>query len=766
MAKHLVACLVLCLTSHVSADSSIKASAFLRDTKIALGAVVSTHGGDITQGIIKRGNGGRQSSPPTRQQTTTEAAAAAVTQSISSSSTSSRIPMRVAYQGEPGAYSEKSTRELLGDNVIAVGRPNFEACFRAVVGMECDYACLPVENSLGGSIHENYDLMLRYDLTIVAEHEFRVHHCMLVKAGVKKEDIKYAISHPQALAQCDNYLRQLGITPVPSYDTAGSAKMIADAVAAKDGNLGTSTDGGERRKLPRDCTPENTCAIASDLAGRIYGLECLADGIQDDDSNFTRFLLLGRKGITQHLTPNIPAKTSIVFTLPNQSGALYKALACFSLRDIDFSKIESRPTSASLLSFLKFRSQLEGRKAKGNTSLPRFRYCFYLDFLANELDEDAQNAMHHLREQADFCRVLGSYPQKSRLVGPVFDSAEDLKQQNLPMDQISFTHLPSDKEEIKKLRIGIVGFGKYGQFLSKKFVKRHYVSCTDILDKSLDASELGVEYVPAFDMTAFLRDLDVVVLAMPLIELENTVAAFPKEQLRGKLIVEVCALSGHPKIVLLNSLPSDVDILCSTPMFGPGSSESSSSLHTSWDSLPLVYEKVRITDLTRLKAFLSIFEQERCKLVEMKAEQIDASVADAVFVTHLTGRLLERDLLPPTFVASKEYEALLNIADMTATDESFDHFYGLYKYNPNAKHLLNRMRSNLAKVECQLAAKEAYLQAKSEMQDSDRLMLIAEAKMLLQEVAKSSSLKPLESSLLNSTLDKPTTSSQKPKGDS
>lgn len=227
--------------------------------------------------------------------------------------------IRVAYQGEPGAYSEKATRELLGQKVIAVGRKNFEACFRAVASMECDYACLPIENSLGGSIHENYDLMLRYDLTIIGEHEFRVKHCLLAKPGVKREQIKFAISHPQALAQCDNFLRGLGITPVPTYDTAGSAKMIAE--------------GSD--KLPAQCTPDNCAAIASDLAGTTYGLNCLDVGIEDDDTNFTRFLLLARKGVVEYLTKGIPAKTSVVFTLPNTAGALYKAMACFSLRDID-----------------------------------------------------------------------------------------------------------------------------------------------------------------------------------------------------------------------------------------------------------------------------------------------------------------------------------------------------------------------------------------------------------------------------------------------
>ncbi|KAL3912466.1 MAG: hypothetical protein SGARI_001140, partial [Bacillariaceae sp.] len=347
-------------------------------------------------------------------------------------SSSTSLNLRVAYQGCPGAYSEKSTRELLGDNVIAIGRPDFESCFQAVASMEVDYACLPIENSLGGSIHENYDLMLRYDLTICAEHEFRVQHCVLAKEGVKLEDIKYAISHPQALAQCDNYLRGLGIKPIPTYDTAGSAKMIIE------------------NDLPYACTPENTCAIASDLAGRTYGMNCLAKGVEDDDSNFTRFLLLGRKGVLQYLNQNVPAKTSVVFTLPNTAGALYKALACFSLRDIDFSKIESRPTSVSLLNYLKFRSQQKsnGKKKNEALSVPRFRYCFYLDFLDGQLSSNSENALANLREFTDYVRILGSYPRRSRLVGPVAAAVEELKTivVNNPQD-VSLMELPSDLDD-------------------------------------------------------------------------------------------------------------------------------------------------------------------------------------------------------------------------------------------------------------------------------------------------------------------------------
>lgn len=379
------------------------------------------------------------------------------------------LGIRVAYQGEPGAYSEKSTRELLGDKVIAVGRPDFESCFRAVASMECDYTCLPVENSLGGSIHENYDLMLRYDLTICAEHEFRVQHCVLAKEGVKLNEIKYAISHPQALAQCDNYLRGLGITPIPTYDTAGSAKMISES------------------DLPDRCTPENTCAIASDLAGKTYGLNCLAKGVEDDDTNFTRFLLLGRKGVVQYLTKSTPSKTSVVFTLSNEAGALYKALACFSLRDIDCSKIESRPTSASLLNYLKFRSAQNGRtdNKSGRSSLPRFRYCFYLDFLSGQLDPNTEHALAHLREQAEYVRILGSYPQKSRLIGPVAEAVEELKANSVVTDrsQVSLVSLPSDTEATEPLNIGIIGFGSFGQFLAQRMAGQHRVSCMDQMDK-------------------------------------------------------------------------------------------------------------------------------------------------------------------------------------------------------------------------------------------------------------------------------------------
>ena len=625
--------------------------------------------------------------------------------------------------------------------------------------------------------------MLRYDLTIVAEHDFRVRHCLLVKPGVDANDIKYAISHSQALSQCDNYLRGRGITPIATYDTAGSAKMIRNAWMNKEGQF----------TLPEGCTPENTAAIASDLAGKTFGLECKEEGIEDDDSNFTRFLLLGRKGVVQHLNKNIPSKTSLVFTLPNSAGALYKALACFSLRDVDMSKIESRPMSAGLLNYLRFRNtvtQLRGEPT-GSTKpssqeLPRFRYCFYLDILESELDERVQNALHHLREQSDYCRILGSYPAKSRLVGPVADAVEALNVANAgksaSSEDLRLKSLPSDVEDTRQLNIGFVGYGSFGQYLSKKMSTRHKVRCIDPLDKvcvlfymshyvtidllfndilfitqTKEAEENGVDYYPMYEMSHFLNDLDVVVVTVPMIELEETMELLPIEKLRHKLVVEACPLNVYPRTVLSRVLPSDADILCTNPMFGPAITDNKPT-DLSLDGLPFVYEKVRIADTRRVDCFLSIFERARCQMVEMSAEDHDAYVADAEFVTHLTGRLLDKNLLSATPVSSREYSALCNVADMTAND-TFDLFYGMFKYNDRAKELLNKMRDNLASVERKLAAKEAYLAASSEMKNTDRQKLLAECRVLLREVAKSNG-KEVDVSSLEEKLE--STASSKP----
>ncbi|XP_075486585.1 arogenate dehydratase/prephenate dehydratase 1, chloroplastic-like [Primulina tabacum] len=291
---------------------------------------------------------------------------------VSSSSDGSKV--RVAYQGIPGAYSEAAALKAY-PKCETVPCDQFEAAFKAVELWLVDKAVLPIENSVGGSIHRNYDLLLRHRLHIVGEVQLVVSHCLLGLPGVRKEELKCVLSHPQALDQCEMYLNKLGVTKVSADDTAGAAQIVASEAVRETG------------------------AIASAQAAEIYGLNILSERIQDHPDNITRFLILARE-------PTIPGtdrpyKTSIVFTLDEGPGVLFKALAVFALRGIDLSKIESRPQK---------RRPLRVVDDSNRGSATYFDYLFYIDFEASMAEPRAQYALGHLQEFARFLRVLGCYP--------------------------------------------------------------------------------------------------------------------------------------------------------------------------------------------------------------------------------------------------------------------------------------------------------------------------------------------------------------------
>ena len=273
--------------------------------------------------------------------------------------------MKVAFQGEPGAYSEQAIFNYYGE-VDTLPCESFDVMFDSVVSGKSDFALAPIENSLAGSIHQNYDLLLQHDLHIVGEYLLRVQHCLIGFPDVKKEDIKKAISHPQALVQCAAYLRNLNIKAETVYDTAGSVKMLKESGA------------------------RSTAAIASRRAAELYEMQIIEEGIEDNEENYTRFLAVGRESVVPKDAPHARgrAKTSIVFTLKNQPGALFKAMSVFALRDIDLTKIESRP--------------LQGKP---------WEYLFYIDFIGSAQDKSSKRALDHLGEYALTLRVLGSYPR-------------------------------------------------------------------------------------------------------------------------------------------------------------------------------------------------------------------------------------------------------------------------------------------------------------------------------------------------------------------
>ncbi|MEZ5400419.1 MAG: prephenate dehydratase [Bryobacteraceae bacterium] len=275
----------------------------------------------------------------------------------------SRIkPYRVAFQGELGAFSHMAIRQLAGPSAEAVPLPRFDLIFRAVAEGEADAAMAPIENTLHGSVHENYDHLLHYGLPIVAETSIRIVHNLIALPGVRFPEVRDVYSHPVALNQClDFFAANPRFEKKPYYDTAGSVKMLTEE------------------------KPPGSAAIASALAADLYGCRILRKSIEDDRQNFTRFFLISRENRSRQ---SAQYKTSLVFTTRNHPGSLFRALAALALRDINLVKIESRP--------------LRGQP---------WEYLFYLDFLGHVEDANVVNALDHLREVADLFRVLGCYPR-------------------------------------------------------------------------------------------------------------------------------------------------------------------------------------------------------------------------------------------------------------------------------------------------------------------------------------------------------------------
>ncbi len=269
----------------------------------------------------------------------------------------------VAFQGERGAFSELAAVQLLGPRIELLPCERFEQMFRALADGVSDAAVVPIENTLHGSVHENYDHLLHFDLKIVAETSVRIVHNLIVPPGTKFSELKRVYSHPVALNQCLKFFAaHPRLEKTTYYDTAGSVKMVM----------------AER--------PAGAAAIASTLAAERYGGEILKGSIEDDRKNFTRFFLLRRP---DYPSPKRSAdsKVTLVFTTKNSPGSLFRALAALALRDISLAKIESRP--------------MRGRP---------WEYLFYLDFYGHVDDANVRHALAHLGELSDLIRVLGCYP--------------------------------------------------------------------------------------------------------------------------------------------------------------------------------------------------------------------------------------------------------------------------------------------------------------------------------------------------------------------
>jgi prephenate dehydratase len=266
----------------------------------------------------------------------------------------------IAFQGQPGAFSQHAAQKIFGTRIQSLHCLSFEDAFNAVARKKAKCAVIPIENTLAGSIHQNFDLLAHHSLEVIAETSLRVEHNLIAHPGVTIQQIKQIYSHPAALEQCKRLLRRFRkIESVSFYDTAGSVKFI------------------------RDRGLKDAAAIASKDAAQIYGMKILRRGIEDEQENYTRFLALAQR----KAFPSGGGKTSIVFGLKSEPGALFKALSVFALRNIDLSKIESRPIRGT-----------------------PWEYLFYLDLQIDARSRECRHALRHLRELTPYLKVLGCYP--------------------------------------------------------------------------------------------------------------------------------------------------------------------------------------------------------------------------------------------------------------------------------------------------------------------------------------------------------------------
>jgi len=265
----------------------------------------------------------------------------------------------VAFQGERGAYSEEAIHEFFGTDVETQPCRDFAGIFGGVESGSAEYGMLPVENSTAGSINRAFDLLLDHDLRVSGEMFLRVRHALLAPRGTTLEDVRKVRSHPHALAQCDRYLGSRGWTAESAYDTAGSARHLAEQ-------------------------PEpGVAAIASRLAGQLYDLEELVYGIEDSLYNYTRFFILSHDAPARAQRN----KTSIVFCARHEPGALYECMGEFAKRRINLTKLESRP----------------------RLDHP-WQYIFYLDFEGHCQDPESEAALMGVLRRSSFVKLLGSYP--------------------------------------------------------------------------------------------------------------------------------------------------------------------------------------------------------------------------------------------------------------------------------------------------------------------------------------------------------------------
>ena len=409
--------------------------------------------------------------------------------------------MRVAFQGERGAYSEAAATQRWGEVAEPLPLPYLEDVFDAVENGQADMGLVPVENTIEGSVTRTFDLLYERGLRIQGETVFRVVHCLIVNPGVSSSEIRRVYSHPQALGQTREYLAHHGYEAENFYDTAGSVKMI------------------------RDQGLRDAGAVASRRAAEIYGMTVLAEGIETNKENYTRFLVVGRG----EQPPTGEDKTSTAFIVAHRPGTLALALSALAERGINLTRIESRP--------------LLGKP---------WEYIFFMDAEGHEKEPPMSDALEDLKRTSDHIKILGSYPRASTppysRVGVLAFNAE------IPSKDYS--------PRVSPLEAAVIGArGKMGRWFTAHLNGLGY-NVTAIDMRTGDAEGRRT-----------LGETDLVLVSVPISETARVILEAAPHMRKGAVLAEISSVKSEPHEALKAAAGFGVTPLCIHPMFGPSADE-------------------------------------------------------------------------------------------------------------------------------------------------------------------------------------------------
>ena len=516
---------------------------------------------------------------------------------------------KIGYQGEENCYTFNVIKKNLDESFEPIKYKTFNKVFEDLNNDLLDFIMIPIENSTGGSIYINYDMFYKYNIIIHHELTLQINHTLYCNTSANKDDLKYILSHPQAIAQCTNNIKSNNWEQINSWDTTGSIYDMKEK-----GNLYGSIAPPGMEKI-------------------IDNIKPLIKNFNDDKVNITRFYMISKNNIYNFkFNNNDHCKFSSYIILQDQIGALRIILNKFYSNNINLTKIESRP--------------LEGRP---------FNYIFFIEGIGKYLD------VNKLKYIINSIKILGIFPTK--------------------MNKINLNLVEHN------LNIGIVGFGRFGQFIGKELSYYGFnVCCTSRKDYSNICKNIGIKYL-SFDN--FIKEkVDIVILATSILSFEDVVKKFDKSYWKDKIVTDVLSVKEYPFSIMKKYIGTN--ILLTHPMFGPDSAK------YSWKNKKFVYwfHNIFYDKTNIINQYLDFWKKKGCSLIELQPIQHDLITANSQLITHFVGRSIPDFKFEANDISTDGFKSLLNIKEHSKND-SFDLFKALAIKNNYSKKCIHLFLYNI-----------------------------------------------------------------------